>query len=88
MTVAAVRFALTGVYQLGAGPAWQTATGVLGVVLLATALYGSLALALEDSRHGAVLPVQRKTTSAEAMSGDLALQLRNLPTEAGVRQEA
>jgi succinate-acetate transporter protein len=86
--VAAVRFALTGVYQLGAGPGWQTATGVIGVVLMGTALYGSLALALEDARHHAVLPVSRRSTSRHAMSGDLAAQLRVLPTEAGVRQES
>jgi hypothetical protein len=55
---------------------------------MGTALYGSLALALEDARHHAVLPVSRRSTSRHAMSGDLAAQLRVLPTEAGVRQES
>jgi hypothetical protein len=86
--VAATRFALTGIYELGAGPGWQTTTGVVGVVLVATALYGSLALALEDARHGAVLPVSRRETARYAMSGDLGHQLQALPTEAGIRQES
>jgi succinate-acetate transporter protein len=86
--VAAARFALTGIYELGAGSGWQTATGVVGVVLVATALYGSLALALEDAQHRAVLPISRRNTSRYAMSGDLLQQLRGLPTEAGVRQES
>jgi hypothetical protein len=87
MTVAAARFVLTGIYELGAGGAWKTATGIIGVVLLATALYGSLALALEDAHHHAVLPINRRNTSHAAMSGDLGHQLAGLPTEAGVRQE-
>jgi succinate-acetate transporter protein len=86
--VAAARFALTGIYELGAPSAWQTATGVVGVILVATALYGSLALALEDAQHRAVLPVSRRSTSRYAMSGDLGHQLDGLPTEAGVRQES
>jgi hypothetical protein len=87
MFVAAARFAATGGYELGATPGWQTAAGVIGVALLVTALYGSLALSLEDARHRAVLPIKRRTTSDAAFSGDLTHQLRSLPTEAGVRQE-
>lgn len=88
MVVAAARFVLAGVYELGAGTAWQTVAGVVGVVLLATAFYGSLALAIEDARHRAMLPVSRRDTSAHAMSGDLLRQLTTLPSEAGVRQES
>jgi hypothetical protein len=86
--VAAARFAVTGIYELGAAPGWQTATGVVGLVLVATALYGSLALALEDAQHRAVLPVSRRNTSRYAMSGELSHQLQGLPSEAGVRQES
>lgn len=86
--VAAARFALTGVYELGGGAGWQTATGVIGMVLVATAVYGSLALALEDAQHRAVLPVSRRGTSSLAMSGNLSHQLVDLATEAGVRQES
>lgn len=88
MLVAAARFALTGIYQLGASSTWQTATGVMGVVLVGTACYGALAFALEDARHRAVLPVSRRSTAQAAMSGSLQHQLEVLPTEAGVRQES
>lgn len=88
MTVAAVRFGLTAAYELGAGSAWKQTTGVIGIVLAVTALYGSLALELEDARHRAILPISRRTTSRCAMSGVLAHQLDSLPTEAGVRQES
>lgn len=88
MAVAALRFAATGVYELGGTPGWRTGAGIVGIVLLGTSLYGSLALALEDARHRTILPVQRLTTSAEAMSGRYAEQLHGLATETGVRQEA
>lgn len=88
MTVAATRFVLTAVYELGAGAAWKQATGVVGIALVVTALYGSLALALEDAHHRAVLPVSRRGTSRYAMSGELRHQLDSLPTEVGVRQES
>lgn len=88
MLVAATRFAFTGVYQLGAGSVWQTASGVIGVGLVVTALYAATAFALEDARHHSVLPVSRRSTGASAMSGDLGHQLQSLPAEAGVRQES
>jgi uncharacterized protein len=88
MVVAAVRFGCTGIYELGAGPTWQTVAGIIGVVLVGTALYGAAAFALEDARHRPVLPVSRRSTGEAAMSGDLDRQLVDLPTEAGVRQES
>jgi succinate-acetate transporter protein len=86
--IAAARFVITGIYQFTAGSAWQTASGVIGVVLLVAAVYGSLALALEDVLHHAVLPVSRRRGGYYAMTGNLADQLADLPSEAGVRQES
>lgn len=88
MVVAAGRFALTGIYELSGVAGWQDATGVVGIVLMATALYGSLALSLEDARHHSVLPISRRSTSADALSGELSQQVEELATEAGVRQES
>jgi uncharacterized protein len=88
MTVAAVRFALTGVYELTGASPWQTATAIIGLVLCASSLYGSLALELEDARHRSILPISRYTTSRAAMSGHLPDQLADLAHEAGVRQES
>lgn len=87
-TVAAVRFGITGAYELGAGDHWATASGVIGVGLVTTAVYSALAFALEDARHHAVLPVSRRASSASALSGDMSAQLDDLATEAGVRQES
>ncbi|MBE7188666.1 hypothetical protein, partial [Jatrophihabitans endophyticus] len=50
-TVAAVRFGLTGAYELGAGDHWATVSGAFGLVLVTTAAYSALAFALEDARH-------------------------------------
>jgi len=88
MVVASVRFAFTGIYQLTGGTGWQDATGIMGIVLMGTALYGSLALSLEDARHKSILPIKRLGTSARAMSGEFVHQVETLPTEAGVRQES
>jgi uncharacterized protein len=88
MTVAATRFAFTAVYELHGGSAWKQTSGVIGIILAVTAVYGSLALALEDAHHRAILPLSRRGTSYYAMSGDLAHQLEPLPTEVGVRQES
>ena len=55
-----VRFALTGVAQLGAGAAWADAAGIVGLVLCALAVYAGLALALEDARQAAWLPLRRR----------------------------
>jgi hypothetical protein len=60
----------------------------MGIILMGTALYGSLALALEDARHRSVLPIKRRDTSARAMSGQFTHQVESLATEAGVRQES
>jgi hypothetical protein len=88
MAVAATRFALTGVYELTADNAWKETTGIIGLVLVATAAYGTLALSLEDARHRAILPISRRTTSRAAMSGEIGAQIESIATEAGVRQES
>jgi uncharacterized protein len=56
----ALRFALTGAYELTAGDGWKTAAGVVGVVLCALAIYAALAMALEDVLDRTVLPVGRR----------------------------
>lgn len=88
MFVASLRFALTGAYQLGGSNSWQTASAIIGVILVGAALYAAAAFLLEDARHHRVLPVSRRSTSRYAMSGDLGHQLDTLPAEAGVRQES
>src|SRR6185437_3823899 len=45
--IAAARFAVEGIYQLGAPAAWRDASGILGLALAALALYAVLAFDLE-----------------------------------------
>lgn len=42
---------MTGVFQITAAAAWETAAGVIGLVLIAVAVYAALAIALQDARH-------------------------------------
>jgi succinate-acetate transporter protein len=59
MTVAGIRFAVTGAYELTGSAAWKAAAGWTGLLLGLIALYAALALALEGSLARTVLPVGR-----------------------------
>ena len=87
LLTAAVRFYLTGAYELSAGAAWARAAGIAGLVLTAVALYAALAFELEDNRHRTVLPTLRSGAGARALDDDPATQLRHIAREAGVRRE-
>ncbi|MET9441221.1 GPR1/FUN34/YaaH family transporter [Streptomyces sp. NPDC006610] len=78
-TVAAL-FSLTGAGWLG------RISGVFGLLLAAVALYAAFAHMVEDMRGEEVLPVGRKGPAYDAVEGDLAVQLRNLERQAGVRR--
>ena len=87
LLTAAVRFALTGAYQLTGGPGWQGAAGVVGLVLLGIAFYAALALEIEGIKRKTVLPVLRRGEGRSAVEGDLGDQLRSVENEAGVREQ-
>jgi uncharacterized protein len=55
----ALRFALTGVYELTAGDTWKTLAGIVGLALCVIAVYAALAMALEDAFGRTVLPIGR-----------------------------
>jgi uncharacterized protein len=84
--VAAVRFALAGVYELGAGATWRDAAGVVGLVMVGLAAYCLLAFELEGQRRKPVLPTFRRGRAASAVEDGLMAQLDGMPHEAGVRQ--
>jgi succinate-acetate transporter protein len=75
----ALRFTVTGLYQLTEAGGWKTTAGVVGLALCAIAVYSALALALEDARHATLLPVGRRTPLQDG--------LPPLQREAGVREE-
>lgn len=85
--VASARFILTGIHQLSGAPAVEAMAGIMGLALLAIALYAALALELEDVRRRTVLPVLRVGMGREALRGTPAQQVAGIEHEAGVREQ-
>ncbi|GAA4899552.1 GPR1/FUN34/YaaH family transporter [Streptomonospora salina] len=84
---ASARFALTAGYELTGTPLWATVSGVAGLVLFVLALYGSLALLVEDISKRTILPVLRRGGSRASMRGNLREQAATIEREAGVREQ-
>jgi len=84
---AALRFGVTGVYQLGAGEAWEHAAGIVGLVLAGIAIYAAWAALLEDAEKTALLPFGRRGRGREATRQGLQAELPDLEREAGVRAQ-
>jgi uncharacterized protein len=85
LAAAAVRFAVTGGYELTSSAGWEAAAGWVGLVLAAVALYAALALELEAAQRRSVLPVGRSGMAAESVRGEAALDTEELAREPGVR---
>ena len=81
------RFALTGVYEATgvAGP--EQAAGWLGVPLGAFALYGGLALLLEEGVQRTILPTGRRGRARSSLEGGLGHQIYRAEQEPGVRRQ-
>jgi succinate-acetate transporter protein len=88
VSLAGVRFVLTGIYKLGAaGLAWQHAAGWTGVALCGLALYAVLSLEIEDVLHRTVLPTLRRSRGKSALHARLDEQVEQVAAEAGVRSQ-
>lgn len=83
--LAALRFFVTAGYELSGDKAWETAAGVLGVVLFMLALYAAWAVELEDAVGRTVLPIGRRGKGKVAVQGSLLEQVKEVSTEPGVR---
>jgi succinate-acetate transporter protein len=81
----ALRFAVTGVYELAGGPGWRSAAGVIGLILSLLAAYAGCAFALEDARRREVLPIGRKNPRSSPEPGATADPVGPVTHEAGVR---
>ena len=66
MTLAALRFAVTGAYHLTGSAGWKSAAGWVGLLLGAVAVYAALALALEATQGRTVLPLGRRAPAESA----------------------
>lgn len=87
LATTALRLLTTGIYELTSAAPWKDLTGVIGLLLLAVALYAALAMALEDARGATVLPLGRRGDGREALHGGIESQLEHIEHEAGVRKQ-
>jgi len=87
LTTAGLRFALTGVYELTTSGTWADVAGYTGLVLCGLGIYAALAMALEDARRQAVLPLMRVGTGREALEDGFEAQLARVEKEAGIRSQ-
>ncbi|CAA9424362.1 MAG: hypothetical protein AVDCRST_MAG03-2775 [uncultured Rubrobacteraceae bacterium] len=87
IALASARFALNGIYEMTGAPGFETTSGIIGCVIAAIALYGGLALGLEDLQGRAVLPIGRRGAARRAFEGDLGEQVGPVESEAGVRKQ-
>jgi uncharacterized protein len=83
----AARFALTGAYQLTGSVPVEQAAGWLGAPIAVFALYGGLALLLEEGSQRMVLPLGRRGRARASLEGSFARQVHQAEQEAGVRRQ-
>jgi len=84
--LAALRFALAGIYELSAAGSWQDAAGIVGLVVCGIAAYSLLAFELEGQQRTAMLPTFRRRRGAAALQAGAGAQLDGVVHEPGVRQ--
>lgn len=87
LSIAGLRFLVTGLYQLTSNEAWENTAGVVGLLLGASAIYAAYAAELEDVLKRPVLPLGRRGRGASAIRGTYAEQVANVAHEPGVRQQ-
>jgi uncharacterized protein len=84
LTIAGLRFALTGVYQLTAAPGWEQIAGLVGVLLFVLGVYAGLAMMFEDADREA-LPLGRRAEGKGAIGAEP--EPARVVHEAGVREQ-
>jgi uncharacterized protein len=86
LLAAAARMVLAGAWDVGGPHVLVTISGVVALGLTVLAMYGGVALGLEDARQRDVLPLFRRGGADEAFQG-YEQQLERLEAEPGVRQQ-
>jgi succinate-acetate transporter protein len=86
LVVAAPRFLVSGIADITGSQPVAQAAAVLGYLLAVVALYAAFALLWEDSRGREIVPVGRRGPARQATTGSLAIQLRDIERQAGVRR--
>jgi uncharacterized protein len=86
LIVAVPRFLVSGVADVTGSQPVSQAAAVLGFLLAVVALYAAFALLWEDTRSREILPVGRLGPALHATQGSLAIQLRDIERQPGVRR--
>lgn len=87
MLLTATRFFTTALYEVIGGSALKTASGAIGLLLGACAVYAAFAIELEGLEHRTVLPTLRRGAGKRALSPLLADQIGEVAAEPGVRNQ-
>jgi succinate-acetate transporter protein len=85
MALTAVRFGVTGWYELTGSATAKTTAGVVGIALAVAAFYAALALELEGAKRHTILPTGRSGLAAAAERGEEVFDSAELAREPGVR---
>jgi len=86
LAVAMPRYLISGIAELTGSRVLAQVGAVLGFLLATVAMYTAFALLLEDSRGREVLPIGRLGAARQATHGSLAVELRDIERQAGVRR--
>lgn len=84
--IEAIRFALAGIFELGAVSGWGNAAGILGLVVVGAAAYCALAFELEGQQRRPVLPTFRRGRGRVALLGTSEAAVDDVLHDPGVRQ--
>jgi hypothetical protein len=87
MAGAAVRFGVTGAYEISGTADWRIAAGIAGLCLSLLALYAAFAFEIEGVAKRTILPTGRHGRGREALAGSFAEEIAQVQHEAGVRQQ-
>jgi len=83
----ALRFAVTGIFELTGSSSWEVVAGIVGIALCAIAIYAALAMSLEDAAGRTRLPTGRRNRGRDAFEGVPGAQVAGVEHEAGVRKQ-
>lgn len=87
MLTTAIRWMTTAIYEVVGGHDLRWASGIIGLILGALAIYGAFAIELENLHHAPVLPMLRRGKGKTALSTQLADQVEDVAAEPGVRNQ-
>jgi succinate-acetate transporter protein len=85
MGLTAVRFGVTGWYELTGSATAKTTAGAVGIALAVAAFYAALALELGGTKRHTILPTGRSGLAAAAERGEEVFDSAELAREPGVR---